>query len=368
MMPYDVGDDDNLADEELQRALELSRAEAPPPPPPQPAQPAQPADVVVLGQIPSKFRVYAASAAGHNDLDSTGRILLPSSCLAVFSSFLGEMPPTLLLRLVGDEGSHCCVGVAEFIDDKRAADMIVQAVGPRARDLPLPRLFDRGPLAVCFVPRWARGALIVDPLTPEASLQIVTLPLATHMLLRPHTDEFAAALAASGDIKTTLTDVMNRFPAISKGAVLGLQLGGTTHIVDVLGLKGLRHVRCGTADVARPTADVAGEGASEAVPAACLVDADVELDFAPSVEADAKAAAAAKRAQAQAEAALAQAQAAALAQAQQGDPFSAVNAGRGHVLGAGAESVTASGSAAPTEAAPMSDREKRLAALARRGL
>jgi len=352
----DYMDDDEDAD--LQRALALSRAEAPAAPPPPP--PATPADVVVLGQIPTKFRVYAAAAAGRSDLESTGRIILPQSCLAVFSQFLGDMPSTLLLRLVASNNSSCVVGVAEFLSDEQCAALLAVAAGPAARSQPLPRLFDRGPLACCFTPRWVRGALLVDPTLPEAHLQIVSMPLATHMVLRPHADDFAAALArqGDGDVRETLTGLFNRYPAVAKGAVLALQLEGVSHLVDVLALKGNRHVRCGVAGAV--VAAVDSTEPSEAVPAACLVDTNLEVDFAPSVAAEAAEA----KAEEQARAALAQAQAAdaeRLRQAQQAaDPFSAQNAGVGQALGGGTTTTAAS--------AGMSEREKRLAALAKRGL
>ena len=378
-----MGEEDDF-DEELQRALALSRESAPPPAPP-PA-PTASADVLVLGQIPTRFRVYAASLAGRLELECTGRVLLPRSCLAVFTSFLGEMPGTLLLRLVGGEGSACVVGVADFIDDEVAASLLAAAAGPRARELPLPRLYDRGPLAACFVPRWVRGALLVDPACPEAFLQIVTLPLATHMLLRPHRDDFATALASSGDgdVRATLTSLMNRYPAVATGAVLALQLDGTSHLLDVLALRGLAHVRCGASassqhDIARlnaeqPVAAEEASGAAElggadlglpdspdasaAVPAACLVDADVNVDFAPSVEAEA----AEVRARAQAEAAMEAAQAerrrlaeqAVAAAAQHADPWSAATAGAGHVLGSvDAPQCRSSELATPTSANEM---------------
>ena len=124
--------DDDDADDDLQRALELSREFT------QVTQPALPetpsAAVAVLGRFPSKFRCYAAAAAGRGDLDNTGRILLPTSCLRLFVSFLGELPPTLLLRLVGGDGSECCVGVAEFIEDDVASRMLVKAGGAMVRE------------------------------------------------------------------------------------------------------------------------------------------------------------------------------------------------------------------------------------------
>ena len=299
-------------DEDLQRALQLSREEASqsagtlPPPMPQPELPAT--EPHVLGQIPTRFRLFAAAAAGHAHLEATGRILLPQSCLQVFASFLGELPDTLLLRLVGGQGSSIIVGVAEFLSDRDAAAMAA-AADARVREQPLPRLFDRGPLALAFLPRWIRGALLVDPSQPEAFLQIVSLPKACYVCLRPHRDTFAAALGAcaGGDVRGTLTPLLNAYPALSCGATLALMLDGVSHQVDVTLVRAQRHVRCGVArDQSRahaePPIDVTGsrdggggDGDSseprptargEAVGAACLVDADVEIDFVPSMESE----------------------------------------------------------------------------------
>jgi hypothetical protein len=129
------------------------------------------------------------------------------------------------------------------------------------------------------------------------------------MRLQPHTDDFTAALMAQGDgdVRGTLIELINRFPAISRGATISLYLGGTRHQVDILLLHATA-VRCGVP----PAGLVAGQlnnggskGSSseeqamggELVPvgaargvevrAACLVDADVEAEFAPSIAAEA---------------------------------------------------------------------------------
>ena len=141
---------------------------------------------------------------------------------------------------------------------------------------------------MCFAPRWVRGSLLVDPLSPECLLQIVSLPLASHMLLKPHADDFASALAqhGDGDVRATLTDLMNRFPAVTAGATLSLRLDDTSHMVDVVAVRGLRQVRCGAPGVVGPRSESApppSDDASEPTPAVCLVDADVNVDFAPSV-------------------------------------------------------------------------------------
>jgi hypothetical protein len=106
-----------------------------------------------------------------------------------------------------------------------------------------------------------------------------------------------------------------------------------------------------------------GGDASTLVPAACIVDADVEIDFAPSSESEgaeqrAKAAEEERRIELERETAVKAAAEAAQAAAR-ADPFHALNAGQGHVLG--------SEDSPPSEDV-MSEREKRLAALQRRGL
>ena len=79
-------DDDDDFDADIQRALELSRQHAQPPPPlPVPEVLDEPVVKVVSG-FKCKFRVYAAAAVGRADLDATGRILLPHSCLTAIAS------------------------------------------------------------------------------------------------------------------------------------------------------------------------------------------------------------------------------------------------------------------------------------------
>ena len=351
--------DDDDFDADIQRALELSCQDAhPPPPPPVPEVLEEPVVKVVSG-FKCKFRVYAAAAVGRADLDATGRILLPHSCLTAIASHLGELPATLLLRLVGSEGaqSTCYVGVAEFIPDEESASMLAKVAGPLIREQQLPRVFDRvGPVAVAFVPRWVRGALLLDPMAPECSLQVISLPKACFLQLRPHTDEFAAELAAAGsDVRATLTELINRFPAISRGRAISLDLGGhgggghggsgghggghgggpggggqRRHQLDVIDVRGLPGTRCGMpADAASASGGSGGGGDAPlrvekgmSVEAACLVDADVEIEFAPSVaaevakeaEARQREAAAARADAARAAAAAAEAQAAQAAQ------------------------------------------------------
>ena len=338
--------DDDDFDADIQRALELSCQDAhPPPPPPVPEVLEEPVVKVVSG-FKCKFRVYAAAAVGRADLDATGRILLPHSCLTAIASHLGELPATLLLRLVGSEGaqSTCYVGVAEFIPDEESASMLAKVAGPLIREQQLPRVFDRvGPVAGAVVPRWVRGALLLDPMAPECSLQVISLPKACFLQLRPHTDEFAAELAAAGsDVRATLTELINRFPAISRGRAISLDLGGhgggghggsgghggghggggqRRHQLDVIDVRGLPGTRCGMpADAASASGGSGGGGDAPlrvekgmSVEAACLVDADVEIEFAPSVAAEV-----AKEAEArQREAAAARADAAATRRAQE---------------------------------------------------
>ena len=59
------------------------------------------------------------------------------------------------------------VGVAEFVEDAAAAAMVRAVGGASVRDAELPRLHAGGPLALVFVPRWARAALLLEPMCPE---------------------------------------------------------------------------------------------------------------------------------------------------------------------------------------------------------
>ena len=105
-------------DEELQRALLLSRQEAEERAPSDDAtERDEAADVQVLCGYGSKFRCYAAAAASRSDLDATGKVLLPESCLTSLVKHLGELPATILLRLSLPAGpnqplTRCFVGVA----------------------------------------------------------------------------------------------------------------------------------------------------------------------------------------------------------------------------------------------------------------
>lgn len=191
-----------------------------------------------------------------------------------------------------------------------------------------------------------------------------------------------------------LTPLFNRLPAVASGDVLTLDIGGERHPVEVLSVRGLPYVRCGrpgefefgNLDVNAALGSLEPAAQTPApVPAACIVDADVEVEFVPSAaaaqqgdsvagaghaaEGDARAAAfAAEATRARA------AEQAASEKAAKGDRWSVTNAGEGHVLGgtaADAADEPDGGGTSPVSQQAASDgsqREKRLAALQRRGL
>jgi hypothetical protein len=265
---------------------------------PQPEAASSPASATQLSGNPevltgfsTRFRCYAAAAAGRKDIDATGKILLPQSALHALLAKLSEMPSTLLLRL-SHEGSAAYVGVAEFVEDAEMSALLARVAGQAVRSDALPRLFRGGPLAVCFVPRWVRAALLLEPSQPELSCHVVSLPLAAALRLQPRDGTFAAALALEGDVRATLTELMNRFVAVAAGDTLQLSVSGSCFQVAVLECRGLLHVRGGAVGGGGggggsvPVDDVgsAGPGSAAAVvvPAVCLVDSNVEVEFAPS--------------------------------------------------------------------------------------
>ena len=212
-------DEDEDADLRAAIAASLEQSQPAVAPAPSSAAVLQTGHPEVIGSFPSRFRCYAAAAVGRKDVDATGKILLPQSALHSLLATLQEMPTTLLLRLSHD-GSACFVGVAEFIEDAEASALLTKVAGQGVRSDELPRLFRGGPLAVCFVPRWVRASLLLEPSKPELSCHVVTLPMAAALRLQPHDDTFAAALAAAGaDVRATLTELMNRFVAVARRGV-----------------------------------------------------------------------------------------------------------------------------------------------------
>lgn len=331
-------------------AVLLGASDAPPDAPPVTASNVSardetvPPGVEVLARFPVRFACFTTQDLGMGSaLEQTGKVLLPRSCLMAFA-FLGELPATMLLRMTFHERSvH--VGVADFVDDEAALD----ATSAHGHSTPVwgP---GRRSVAAVFVPRWVRSQLACAN-GDELSLSLVSLPKASGVTLTPHTDAFATALACCADPRAVLTEIVNRYVAISVGDVIHLAMPGSSeggsgieggggggeetmrHALDVTSLRGLPGVRCGLPEGAPQTLDVgaalrellpeAGSGAAGAVKgvkvrAACLVDADVECDFAESLEtAGREARAAQAQAQAAAQAAAAREEAAALAAAQQ---------------------------------------------------
>ena len=138
----------------------------------------------------------------------------------------------------------------------------------------LPRLRAGGAVAVVFVPRWVRAALLLDPAAPEVRVAVVSLPRATNLRLQPHDDDFAEALGECADPRFALTRLVNRgYVATGRGDVLQLDLSlqdqERRFKVDVVAVKGDTGVRCGTARPPPAVVPGAAPAAEEEVRAAC---------------------------------------------------------------------------------------------------
>ena len=267
----------------------------------------------VLATFGVRFACFAAADVpglpGAAAIEQTGKVLLPRSCLAGLA-FLSSLPTTMLLRLSLQERT-VYVGVADFVDDHLAFDKA------SAAGYSMPRW---GPgaagVAAVFVPRWVRSQLAVVDATVGVSL--VALPKASAIALQPHTDGFAAALGRCPDPRAVMTELMNRYVAVAVGDVIHLQVPctaepmpmetddartgaqhdatttGVRYALDVVSLRGLPGTRCGLPEGMGAPLDVAAafqclSGAADpsrgvSVRAVCLVDADVECDFRPSLE------------------------------------------------------------------------------------
>ena len=97
---------------------------------------------------------------------------------------------------------------------------------------------------VVVVPRWVRLALQCAE-GGEANLTIAQLPAATSLHLQPHEDGFAAAVGAAGDPRGLLTELMNRFVAVSRGDVVAARRRPSLHAVDVLEVRRSANKMCG---------------------------------------------------------------------------------------------------------------------------
>lgn len=356
-------------DADLRAAIAASLAQDQPPAEPQPSaltEAAQKGHPEVVGSFPTKFRCYAAAAAGRKDIDTTGKVLLPQSALHHLVASLDQMPSTLILRLAHG-GSACYVGVAEFIDDQEATAMLTKVAGEAIRTAQLPRFSRGGPIAVTFVPRWVRASLLLEPMAPELACHVVSLPMASALRLQPQASEFARAIARAGDARAVLTELINRFVAVATGDTLQLIVDGHRYLVDVLECRGLPHVRCGVGGAApqRAPSDggdglggaggvgTAGGGGGVVVPAVCLVDSNVEVEFAVAADAEQEAA----RAEAERAAQAAKAQAAQAAR-------EAEIAAAAVAAAKEAEAAAAAAQAASLSAAEAREQRRRAAAAA----
>jgi hypothetical protein len=285
-------------------------------------------DVQVLLTFRQRVRLLPAAVAGRPHLEGSGKVVVPQSLLGALAFVLGgELPRTLLLRLSHRESS-VCVGIDEFVDDSEisaAASAAGCSLGAESAQ------FGGSPpnaLAAAVVPRWVLGSL--GCVSGELALvSLISLPRATYVCLQPQANQFAEALGATANPRQTLTELVNRFVAVSVGDTIQLQLGGERHALDVLALRGLPKERCGLPTVgldvqaalrsldskpwkcpsctlvnaaasrlceacgAACPADAAGgrDGGGFAghvgqpVRCACLVDVDLEVELAPSVQA-----------------------------------------------------------------------------------
>ena len=263
-------------------------------------------DVQVLARFEMRFACIPAVEVGLGDhLEQGGKVYLPRSSLAALTFLGGNLPTTMLLRMTYQDSS-CFVSIADFIDDDAALRAASSSNNWSAGTVPR-----WGPggvgVAAVFVPRWVRSQLAAVEATVAISL--VSLPKAAAIVLQPHTDSFAQRLGTCSDPRGVLTELMNRYVAIGVGDVIHLHVGagdsatpplertGERFALDVVALRGLPGTRCGLPEGAAQMLDVGAalRGLTEgpmgvgppqgvAVRAACLVDADVICEFAPSLE------------------------------------------------------------------------------------
>ena len=175
--------------------------------------------------LPSHFeqdyQCFPASFAGRDDIDKGNKIILPGSALELLARLNVSYPMMFQIYNARDERkSHC--GVLEFVADE----------------------------GMCYMPYWMMQNLLLRE-GDIVRITNTTLPKGTFVKLQPVTKDFL-------DIhnpKAVLENSLRHFATLTKGETIVLKYNNRTYEIDIVATK-----------------------PSDAI---SIVEADVEVDFAP---------------------------------------------------------------------------------------
>ncbi len=174
------------------------------------------------------LKAYPALFLGREDLESGNKILLPPSVLHNLSQYKLPQPMIFILQntLLGNSSN---VGVLEFIADN----------------------------GMCILPNWLSEQLNLD-YGAEVNLMLQTsAPKGKFVKLQPHKTEFIEL----PDPRAILERNLSKYVCLTKGDTIQVQVVNKTYLFDVLEVKPQNSTNC-----------------------ICLIEADIEVDFAPPLD------------------------------------------------------------------------------------
>lgn len=174
------------------------------------------------------LKAYPALFLGREDLESGNKILLPPSILHNLSQYKLPQPMMFVLQntILGNSSN---VGVLEFTADN----------------------------GMCILPNWLFEQLSLD-YGAEVNLMLQTsAPKGKFVKLQPHKTEFIEL----PDPRAILERNLSNYICLTKGDTIQVKVLNKTYLFDVLEVKPQNSTNC-----------------------ICLIEADIEVDFAPPLD------------------------------------------------------------------------------------
>lgn len=173
------------------------------------------------------LKAYPALYLGREDLEAGNKVLLPPAILHNLSQYRLPQPMMFVLQntMLGNSTN---VGVLEFIADN----------------------------GMCILPNWLFEQLNLD-YGAEVNLMLQSAPKGKFVKLQPHKTEFIEL----PDPRAILERNLSNYVCMTKGDTIQVKVVNKTYLFDVLEVKPQNNTNC-----------------------ICLIEADIEVDFAPPLD------------------------------------------------------------------------------------
>eukprot|EP01016_Furgasonia_blochmanni_P045656 TRINITY_DN6471_c0_g1_i4.p1 TRINITY_DN6471_c0_g1~~TRINITY_DN6471_c0_g1_i4.p1 ORF type:complete len:712 (+),score=138.03 TRINITY_DN6471_c0_g1_i4:66-2201(+) len=174
------------------------------------------------------LRAYPAVFIGREDLEKGNKILLPSSVLGNLSNY--QVPTPMIFGLTNIViGTHTNVGVLEFLSEE----------------------------GTCHLPNWLFTNLHLEEGSFVNLTLITDMPKGRYVKIRPHESAFIEL----PDPRAILEMQLRNYTCLTQGDTINIQFNDRNYFVDIL--------------EAKP---------QSMYNAVCVIEADVEVDFAPPLD------------------------------------------------------------------------------------